>query len=77
MNYEMLDHPRIQLAWLLEYCDKYNIPLPDLDKAQLFKTSGHTLEQNSPTESWRRVLLIFRSVSRYIFAVRRYIYTKI
>lgn len=51
-NYEMLDYLRTHVAWLLEYCKKHNIPLPDLEKARLFfVTSGKILERNSPTES--------------------------
>jgi hypothetical protein len=30
MNYNMLDYLRTQLTWLLEYCEKNRIPLPDL-----------------------------------------------
>ncbi|MFZ0895483.1 MAG: hypothetical protein WAZ77_13380 [Candidatus Nitrosopolaris sp.] len=41
MNYNMLDYLRTQLTWLLEYCEKNRIPLPDLEKAMLFfKKSG-------------------------------------
>ena len=36
MNYEMLDYLRTQLAWILEYCKKNRIPLPDFGKAMLF-----------------------------------------
>jgi|GEM_PF-1441933 hypothetical protein len=44
MNYEMLDYLRTQIAWLLEYCKKNRIPLPDFDKAMLFfKRSGKIL----------------------------------
>ena len=44
MNYEMLDYLRTQIAWLLEYCRKNRIPLPDFDKAMLFfKRSGKIL----------------------------------
>jgi hypothetical protein len=44
MNYEMLDYFRTQIAWLLEYCKKNRIPLPDLEKAMLFfKKSGKIL----------------------------------
>jgi hypothetical protein len=55
MNYDMLDYIRTCVAWLLEYCEKYNIPLPDLEKAKLFfKRSGVILEKHSPTESQQR-----------------------
>jgi hypothetical protein len=55
LNYEMLDYLRTQTAWLLEHCEKYNIPLPDFEKAILFmKTSGQMLERNSPTENQQR-----------------------
>jgi hypothetical protein len=48
MNYEMLDYLRTQLAWLLEYCKKNRIPLPDFDKAMLFfKKSGKILSDES------------------------------
>ena len=44
MNYNMLDYLRTQLTWLLEYCEKNRIPLPDLEKAMLFfKKSGKIL----------------------------------
>jgi len=44
MNYEMLYYLRTQLAWILEYCKKNRIPLPDFDKAMLFfKRSGKIL----------------------------------
>lgn len=47
MNHDMLDFLRTQVAWLLEYCERNNIPLPDLSKAKLFfKTSGDILERN-------------------------------
>ncbi len=47
MNYEMLDYLRTQLAWLLEYCKKNRIPLPDFDKAMLFfKRSGKILSDD-------------------------------
>jgi len=40
----MLDYLRTQLTWLLEYCEKNRIPLPDLEKAMLFfKKSGKIL----------------------------------
>jgi hypothetical protein len=44
MHYEMLDYLRTQITWLLEYCKKNLIPLPDFDKAMLFfKRSGKIL----------------------------------
>jgi hypothetical protein len=47
MNYDMLDYLRTQLAWLLEYCEKNRIPLPDFDKAILFfKKSGKILSDD-------------------------------
>jgi len=47
MNYEMLDYLRTQIAWLLEYCKKILIPLPDFDKAMLFfKRSGKILSDD-------------------------------
>ena len=54
MNYEMLDYLRTQIAWLLDYCEKYNIPLEDIEKAKLFfKTSGKILsdEYIQPTKN--------------------------
>jgi hypothetical protein len=48
----MLDYLRTHVAWLLDYCEKYNIPLEDIEKAKgFFKTSGKILEKKSPTES--------------------------
>jgi hypothetical protein len=55
MIYDMLDYLRIQIAWLLEYCEKYNIPLEDIEKAKLFfRKPGEILEKYLPTESQQR-----------------------
>ncbi len=64
----MLDYLRTQLAWLLEYCEKNLIPLPDFDKAILiFKRSGKMLSDDriqpaknkaSDEEEYRAFLLI-------------------
>ena len=44
MNYNMLDYLSTQLTWLLDYCEKKSISLPDLDKAMLFlKKLGPTV----------------------------------
>ena len=52
MNYEMLYYLRTQLAWILEYCKKNRIPLPDFDKAMLFfKKSGKSLSDEMNTYS--------------------------
>jgi hypothetical protein len=49
MNYDMLDYLRIQIAWLLEYCEHTT---GDIEKAKLFfGNSGKILEKYSPTES--------------------------
>ena len=52
MNYEMLDYLRTQLAWILEYCKKNRIPLPDFDKSMLFfKKTGKSLSEEMNTYS--------------------------
>ena len=66
MNYEMLDYLRTQIAWLLQYCKKNLIPLPDFDKAMLFfKRSGKILsderiqankKHSSDEEEYRTVI---------------------
>ena len=45
MNYELMDTFRTGLFWLISYCEKYDIPLPDLDRAKnLISVSGFILE---------------------------------
>jgi len=69
MNYGILDYLRTQLAWVLEYCKKNRIPLPDFDKAMLFfKKSGKILSdeciqpsKNDPSDEEEYRTLFFFS----------------
>ncbi len=46
-NYELMDTFRTGLFWLIGYCERYDIPLPDLDRAKnLILISGFILEDS-------------------------------
>jgi len=50
VNYELMDQFRSGLSWLLDYCQKNNIPYPNLDIAMsLIRTSGSFLDAYQPT----------------------------
>lgn len=46
-TYELMSAFHSGLSWLMDYCEKNNIPLPDLDKVRsLVTTTSYTLEHS-------------------------------
>lgn len=45
LTYELMSAFHSGLSWIVVYCEKNNLPMPDLDKARtLVTTSGYVLE---------------------------------
>jgi len=46
INFELMDAYRSGLSWMVDYCEKNNLPYPDLNRAYyLIHVSGMMLEQ--------------------------------
>lgn len=50
LTYELMTAFHSGLSWLVRYCERNNLPLPDMDKARtLITTSSYVLEHSEFT----------------------------
>lgn len=55
LTYEMMSAFNDGLSWIIGYCEKNNLPMPDLDQVRgLISTSSYVLENSEHANTRRR-----------------------
>lgn len=64
LNLEMGEHLSSSLQWIIHYCKKYDIPLPDLDRIQGIIAKVHEIEDSEPSLGFTNRHLTGRNTNR-------------